>query len=287
MTTDVERVGCPEAEDLAAYVDRRLPSAARASVERHLLECADCRHVVVETGALIRSTGAQTSVVSTLQNRWLRVGGIVAAAAAVIIAVRIGWQTDRVGANRRELVAAVSAEATRPIDGRLTGGFAYGPPPSAVRSADQRAGTDAPRVQVVVAAIEREARTSPSPELESTLGVAYLLTGDLDKAIAALERATVLQPNNPRFWSDLSAAYIERGLRAGGSDDYRRAREAADRALSLDPDLVEARFNLAASIERIGDTQAAVTAWRRVGELDRDSPWAAEAERRARALAGQ
>jgi tetratricopeptide (TPR) repeat protein len=287
MTTDAERVGCPEAEELAAYVERLLPPAARAAVERHLLECADCRHAVVETAALIGSTGAQKSAASILQNRWVRAGGILAAAAAVVLAVGVGWQMEHGDSDRRELVAAVSAEATRPIDGRLTGGFVYAPPPSPVRGAGQPSGTDAPRVQVVVAAIEREARATPSAEREATLGVAYLVTGDLDQSIAALQRATTQQPANPRFWSDLSAAYVERGLRAGSADDYRRAREAAERALMLDPQLVEAAFNLAASVERSGDTQAAISAWQRVGELDRGSPWAAEAERRARALAGR
>jgi tetratricopeptide (TPR) repeat protein len=286
MAIDAERAACPEAEELAAYVEHTLPVANRPVVEAHLLECADCRHVVVETAAWRQSSHRQT-MASMFRTHWLRIGAFAAAAALVIFAIRVSWPPQRgvtTPVALQDLVAAVGADSTRPIDGRLTGGFPYAPPPSALRAV-QPIETGSPRVQVAVAAIERDARANPSPQREAALGVAYLVSGDLDASIAALERAAAGQSGNARFWSDLSAAYIQRGLRTGGRDDYENARRAADRALMLEPGLREAAFNLAAALEHMGDTQAAVAAWRTVGRVDPASAWAAESERRARALA--
>jgi anti-sigma factor RsiW len=39
---------CPDAEELAAFVDGRLAAAAREKMERHLAECTDCRELFAE-----------------------------------------------------------------------------------------------------------------------------------------------------------------------------------------------------------------------------------------------
>ena len=52
MSVDHERSGCPDQEELASYLDGRLATEGREAVEAHLLECADCRTVVVEAGAI-------------------------------------------------------------------------------------------------------------------------------------------------------------------------------------------------------------------------------------------
>ena len=141
------------------------------------------------------------------------------------------------------------------------------------------------RVQVAVAAIERNACANCRRSVRPRLGVAYSCERRSDASIAALERAAAQQTGNARLSSDLSAAYIQRGLRTGSRDDYEKARRAADQALMLDPRLAEAAFNLAAALEHMGDTQAAIAAWRKAGGADPASPWAAEGERRERALA--
>lgn len=47
---------CPDPEELAAFVDGRLPEGARADMERHLAECAGCRELFAE---VVRLTEAQ------------------------------------------------------------------------------------------------------------------------------------------------------------------------------------------------------------------------------------
>jgi anti-sigma factor RsiW len=49
---DNERSGCPDHDELASYLDGRLATEGRDAVEAHLLECAECRAVVVEAAAI-------------------------------------------------------------------------------------------------------------------------------------------------------------------------------------------------------------------------------------------
>lgn len=39
---------CPNTEVLAAYLDRNLTSQERSLVEKHLIACAKCRHIVAQ-----------------------------------------------------------------------------------------------------------------------------------------------------------------------------------------------------------------------------------------------
>ncbi len=50
--------GCPDAERLAEYADGLLDAATRATIEAHLVTCADCRSVLVETMAFLAAEGA-------------------------------------------------------------------------------------------------------------------------------------------------------------------------------------------------------------------------------------
>ncbi len=52
MSLDNERSACPDHEELASYLDGRLATEEKDAVEAHLLECANCRAVVVDAGAI-------------------------------------------------------------------------------------------------------------------------------------------------------------------------------------------------------------------------------------------
>jgi hypothetical protein len=53
--------GCPDAERLAEYADGLLDEATRATIEAHLVTCADCRSVLVETMAFLAADGEPQS----------------------------------------------------------------------------------------------------------------------------------------------------------------------------------------------------------------------------------
>src|SRR5262249_30119917 len=52
---------CPDVETLAGYVDGMLADADRQAVERHLVGCADCRDVVVDTAAFVSDERARAA----------------------------------------------------------------------------------------------------------------------------------------------------------------------------------------------------------------------------------
>ncbi len=62
------------------------------------------------------------------------------------------------------------------------------------------------------------------------LGKLYLLQGEIDKAIEYLERAAKADTSNPQIYSDLGAAYLEKGkleLDLRSSDEGTPAQEKA------------------------------------------------------------
>src|SRR5262245_47474239 len=88
--------GCPAPEQLAQYLDGQLGTAGRESMEQHLLDCPDCRAVIVETViSLEESTATEPSSGVFLfpsRRRWptLRVtalwtGAVGALAAGIVL----------------------------------------------------------------------------------------------------------------------------------------------------------------------------------------------------------
>lgn len=280
---------CPEAERLAEYADGMLPEAERVSIERHLVGCADCRSALVEAARFRDYDGAEAMTadrhahkVVWFRRRWPMAVAGLAAAAALLLIVRLvrpdlsgGGSAGRSRPELAELVAAASTSPTRLVEGRLTGGFAYAPPPSATRGA---LSADVPAsVRLAAAGIESRAGSGRSPEDLAALGVAYLAVGDLDRAIATLETAAALAPSNAALASDLSAAYVARGARSGAEDDLRRAVSAADRAIAIDPNLLEARFNRGIALALLPSPDLSGMK----DYIQRDSgPWAEEARQR-------
>ena len=88
----------------AAYLDRSLSPAARASVDLHLAECAECRDELVTLSELARAVNRP--------RRTLRIGGVAAAiAAAVLVAVILPRQTSRLSSPDDERLRETSSIA--------------------------------------------------------------------------------------------------------------------------------------------------------------------------------
>src|SRR5262249_48261113 len=112
------------------------------------------------------------------------------------------------------------------------------------------------------------------------LGAAYLASGSIDAAIAALEEAARRQPQDGRVHNDLAAAYIARAADSASEPDWTRALHAADAALQTDPGLVEADFNRALSLEGLHRNSDARLAWDAYLARETDASWRAEVKRR-------
>jgi tetratricopeptide (TPR) repeat protein len=117
-------------------------------------------------------------------------------------------------------------------------------------------------------------------------GAAELVLGRVEAAIAVLEEARALTPEDAALWINLSAAYLEKSRRVApveSQTSLSTAVEAASRAARLAPGAPEAWFNLA-TLEAASGKPSAET-WRRFLAVERDPAWAEEGRRQLGAIA--
>jgi tetratricopeptide (TPR) repeat protein len=289
--------GCPDAEQLAGYLDGTLDAGPHDAIELHMADCARCRFAVAEAATFITketitssSPVAPPRVITFPRSGW-RAGAVtaLAAAAALTIVARVApqwlpWGPDRTNQRQlQELIAAVAKEPNRPVEGRLTGGFPYGPPPSVTRGS---AVDVSPAVRVAAARIEKLAEAEDTAVNLAALGVAYLVTREYDKAVGALENAVQRDPSNARFLTDLSAAYLARARWLNKADDWPKALAAADRAVSHAPAMPEAYFNRALALDALHGDADAQRAWAEYRAMDSAGKWSEEASTRAARKSG-
>jgi tetratricopeptide (TPR) repeat protein len=271
-------------EMLAAYIDNRLTPEQRAEVEAQLARDPDSYAVLVESIKVLDEINVREAPrvpEQLMVRRWGIVGSVVAAAAAVVLVLQL--QPDWLNRLRGEdpqiarLVAAVGEE--RYIEARLSGGFKYGP----LRSGTRGAGVPSEQnLNLRAASANAMNQAANSAQGLRATGVAKLLTGDVDGAIAALEES-VRRESSAAALSDLAAAYLARAKDSLLSSDSRLAFETATRALALDPDNAEALFNRALAAEYLRMTEAA-NLWEAVIVKTPPSGWRDEAQRRIDAL---
>lgn len=277
--------GCPSEDALAAYLDGACPADRRADISAHLAHCDRCYELVAEVmhaQEADASAGVDQASVGEDDDAppaplpWPRRRAMVmataglAAAAALVVAVLIPGATPY---ERRisGLVDAVGEE--RIYEGRLTGGFQYGPLRTPTRSAAAPYG-DNMALAAAAGDLQKRAQADPSASNLHAFAVAALLVGSVDQAVATLENAAAAGDPQAGLQSDLAAAYIARARNAGRDDDWPRAVQAAETALELDPSLREASYNRAVALTGLGLREQAMEAWRQYLQLDPGSPWA-------------
>jgi DNA-binding winged helix-turn-helix (wHTH) protein/tetratricopeptide (TPR) repeat protein len=99
-------------------------------------------------------------------------------------------------------------------------------------------------------------------------------SGDLDRAETYFREALTIDPRHARAWSGLASVYwiktVERELpRTSGLE---RVRDAAERALALDPDLAEPHLRLSTLSNIAGDAAAGDWHMRRAMQIDPTNP---------------
>jgi tetratricopeptide (TPR) repeat protein len=297
---------CPDAALLAAFIDGALPEYERTAVVSHLVECDECRAVAMtvvefrEVEAFDASWEREAPLPPPAPlmaggvTRWsrekTRAPALAIAAVAAIVAIAIpvyfaiqGF-TPSWSAQQAVSTLIDAAEEQRPLEARLSGAVVYAAPPSDVRGhrPDERA-----RLQLInTASTIRTAyeRDYGAPSRRA-IGVAALLTGDLDEAIGTLEIAASAAPQDTQIANDLAAAYYERAVRANRPDDLPAALSAVERVLYQEPGRLEALFNRGLIVGALGLRAEAHAAWQAYIDRDPDSPWTAEARQRLESLA--
>jgi len=135
---------------------------------------------------------------------------------------------------------------------------------------------------------------NPTPAVHHALGRVYLAKKDFDQAIVQFDEALKGDPKNAQLYSDLGAAWLEKGKieRVGpepgkGLEDFARSLEKLNQALELNPNLLEALFNRAIVHQEMMLPQQAEEGWKKYLEKDPNSKWADEARQNLRLLEEQ
>src|SRR5688500_11228862 len=122
---------CPNEETLAAFVDGRLNEQARLQVTEHLVDCGDCRDIVMTASdyGVMAGEAEHAPKGELVRGRFpTRVLGTLLAAAAVI-ALMFGVPSIRerlLGKSGMEaLVEAADSLPERTTGARLSGSFSY------------------------------------------------------------------------------------------------------------------------------------------------------------------
>lgn len=274
-------------EMLAAYIDNTLPPDKRASVEAQLAADPDSYAVLVATLKALPEVPEVRAVAEVptgaRSSRWYWIGGAVAAAAVVFLAVRLQPQTNSADAGMQRLVAAAGAE--RYVEGRVTGGFQFGPMRPLTRGPQDTSRTN---LQLAAAAAElREAaERDPSAANLNAWGVAQLLMREYDGAVKTLQDARQ-KDSSAATNANLAAALLSRGIATTSAADLASALEAADAAVGKDPRLPEALYDRALVLERLGRTTEGAAAWEAYLKTDANGPWADNARARLSRLSRQ
>ena len=90
-----------------------------------------------------------------------------------------------------------------------------------------------------IAPLEKAARRSEDPAVETLLGAAFALAGRRDEALEQLRRATARRPPYP-------PAFLEHGIQLARAGRFEEAIAALESGLALAPDAVDMQRELAA-----------------------------------------
>jgi tetratricopeptide (TPR) repeat protein len=287
---------CPDAALLAAYLDGGLADDERRAVVSHLAECPQCRAVAL--------TVVEFREVQALDGLWEAES---ARAQQVASPVRLGRTSRRTS---RAPAGALIGLTTVVV---LTAVFSIGPPvqpstserllttatqgervtlsrfsdfpsapPSRLRGPETRM-----KGRVIAAAnrVRDDFISDYGPAGRRAVGLAATLLGDLDEAVDNLAIASLAAPHDARVANDVAAAYYERAERSNRPEDLPAALDAAERAVRLQPQLLEAWFNRALALTALGLRADAEAAWREYRARDGHSVWAQEARTRQEQVA--
>ena len=213
----------------------------------------------------------------------------VGLAAAVVVTALLGVYVAKGLGGRKpamrgvEPLVAVQTDG-RSIDARITGGFPWVPLDSVERSGAGPRTTPRYELYAAAAEVEKDAKASPTPENRHALGVARLVVGDIDDAIALLRSVVRDAPSKAKPSSDLGAALLARGEMKGRPDDLIEALSVIEKALESEPTLREGLFNRAVALEKLHLDEQAETAWTDYLARGAEPGWADEARERIEKL---
>jgi CHAT domain-containing protein len=266
----------PGAETMAAFLEGKLAPGEVAEVAAHLRDCAECRTVTGEAARFEEEEALEEATVVRKRafggwRTWTVAAVATAAAATTPFLLR---------APAPPIATLIDAAPPyRRVEGRLSR-FPWKP----LRGGPRGATTPPAERRLVSAAYGVLDRTENDTAVEAchAAGVAHLLIDQTPESREKLATAAG-DSKDARIWNDYAVAQY--AVAAGGERKaLPTALAAVNRAMQLDPNLLEARFNQALILEESGMHDAARTAWEQYLQLDPSSPWATEARAHLRDL---
>lgn len=165
----------------------------------------------------------------------------------------------------------------RPTETRISD-FDYAPF-AATRGEDEE--LEKSKMRRIENSLREKTEANPSAENWHALGVFSLTQRRFDEAIDALEKAVKADAKNAKYQNDLGAALLE----FSGADNAKKtenlalANEAFSKAIELDPEFSEARFNKSLTLQKLDLLQQAKESWEIYLQKDSASKWADEARK--------
>ena len=206
---------------------------------------------------------------------------LAATAVAISFAIAMMLLAARREGTRSPLAHLTEQMRSRPLEARLSGGFAYKPFASFAR------GVETPSLRDARRPFDVRFRAAAKSRIDA--GVAYLLLGSSDEAIAILE-AEILRTTgaddvssalrlsgDANLLNDLAAAYLSRQSEVDPTDAV-FAVEAVEYAWRLRQS-PEIAWNRALTREAVRIRSAALASWNDVLAIESDPQWRAEAIR--------
>ena len=226
----------------------------------------------------------------------------LAIAASLVLLAGGGFYLWRVSSNNSDLNKGLAAlqsafREERPLEARISK-FDYAPYSTTRGAGTEKVDQDElRRAELILLTLKK----NPTPAVHYGLGKVHLTKKEFDQAIQEFDEALKGDPKNPQLYSDLGAAWMEKGkidtekaksdatgMTAGkGMEELARSLENLNKALELDPNLLEALFNRALCETQMTLYVQAENDWRDYLKKDQNSPWGDEARRKLQRLEEQ
>ncbi len=298
-------------EDLIdQYVNDELTGPEREDFERHFLTTPERREDLRHAQALARYARKHTHEATAVGEKkarsntdrvrfpwtWLLPARSWRFATSLILIIGFAVVIWRIAFYRSDVEQGLLALKTahrlqRPVEARVSA-LDYAPFPNTRGTNETRIDSISRQraERFLLDAVEND----PGPASYHALGLFYLTDRKFDQAIEQFKKALEANPNDAQLHSDLGAALLEKGKldrlndeEGKGLEIFAESLEHLNRALTLNPALLDALFNRALCRQYMGLPHLAAEDWRQYLEKDSQSAWADEARQNLKLIESQ
>lgn len=298
-----ERLLLAENELIEDYLDDKLDESQRKCFDQFYLSSSQKRRQVKMTRHLRRyAMKTETQAAGQLVTErsgffsWPQVfsSPVLRFAVIILIVAGLGFGIWRLAFSQSDLDEGLAQlhlahRAQRPLDSRIAD-FDYASMASqrGPRQSEETALAARNRAQAL---LMYAATKNTNPASLHALGQFYLAEKDFDLAIEYFGKALELLPADAKLQSDLGTALLEAAKKAALEKDsaksmdlYDKSLDHLQKAIELNPRLLEPRFNKALNLQANYLQKEAAQAWLEYLELDPNSEWAKEARKNLQKL---